>query len=65
MREKISKKEEMGSCYVLGTNIPSDVMSIIEIIDNYSEQQNVERGFRFLRHLYLSRMLVGLNRCWW
>ncbi len=47
--EEITKKKENNSCYVLGTNVPKDTLSAKEIIDNYSEQQSVERGFRFLK----------------
>jgi len=47
--DKINKEKEEGSCYVLGTNVPSKTLNSIDIIDNYSEQQTVERGFRFLK----------------
>jgi len=39
----------IGSCYVLGTNINKEALSSHDIIENYSEQQCVERGFRFLK----------------
>jgi transposase len=47
--EKIAAQIEKGSCYVVGTNAKAEILSAQEIIDNYSEQQKVERGFRFLK----------------
>jgi len=47
--EAINNFIEEGSCYVLGTNIGKNNLSAKEIIDHYSEQQVVERGFRFLK----------------
>jgi transposase len=47
--EKIKAQIEKGSCYIVGTNAKSGELSAAEIIDNYSEQQKVERGFRFLK----------------
>jgi len=47
--EEINKFIEEGSCYVVGTNIEKKDLPAKEIIDHYSEQQTVERGFRFLK----------------
>lgn len=40
---------ERGSCYVVGTNIPEMELTSKEIVENYSGQDSVERGFRFLK----------------
>lgn len=47
--EIISKNKNKMSCYVVGTNIPKDQLSASDVIAGYSEQQCVERGFRFLK----------------
>lgn len=47
--ESINSFIERDSCYVLATNVEASHLSAKEIIDNYSEQQSVERGFRFLK----------------
>lgn len=40
---------ERGSCYVVGTNIPEMELTSKKIVENYSGQDSVERGFRFLK----------------
>jgi transposase len=45
----IKERVERGSCYVVATNIPVQELSDQEVVENYSSQQSVERGFRFLK----------------
>ena len=45
----IDRQIDRGACYVLGTNIPATKLSDAEVIANYSEQNSVEMGFRFLK----------------
>jgi transposase len=43
------RRIERSSCYVVGTNIPETELTSKEIVENYSGQDAVERGFRFLK----------------
>jgi len=47
--QKISREKLMGQCYVLASHGELVDLSVTEIISAYSDQQNVERGFRFLK----------------
>lgn len=47
--EKLGILHEQKSCFVIGTNIPSEQLSDIEVIKAYKNQSSVESGFRFLK----------------
>lgn len=47
--EKINILNEQKSCFVIGTNIPREKLSDIEVIQSYKNQSSVESGFRFLK----------------
>lgn len=47
--EKLNILNEQKSCFVIGTNIPSEQLSDIEVIKSYKNQSTVESGFRFLK----------------
>jgi len=47
--EAVQAYAEENCCYLLGTNISKSELSTKDIIDNYGNQQTVERGFRFLK----------------
>jgi len=49
MEARSDGRIQRGSCYVVGTNIPVADLTSKEIVENYSGQDSVERGFRFLK----------------
>jgi len=49
IESKSEERIERGSCYVVGTNVPETELTSKEIVENYSGQDSVERGFRFLK----------------
>jgi len=47
--DKISNVTDTKACFVLGTRIPLESMSDVEIFQTYKSQSKVECGFRFLK----------------
>lgn len=47
--EKMKILNEQKACFVIGTNIPREQLSDIEVIKAYKNQSSVESGFRFLK----------------
>ncbi|HYM88953.1 MAG TPA: IS1634 family transposase [Nitrospiraceae bacterium] len=47
--ERIKYAKQLGSCFVLGSNIAIDQLSDVEIIAGYKGQAQAEGGFRFLK----------------
>jgi transposase len=41
--------KQLGACYVIGSNIPCDQLSDVEVITAYKAQAQAEGGFRFLK----------------
>jgi len=48
-RAKLGQMELRGACYIIATNVPAEALSAAEVLQIYSEQSKVERGFRFLK----------------
>lgn len=48
-QDKIKIINDHKACFVVGTNIPIDKLSNIEVIRAYKNQSTVESGFRFLK----------------
>lgn len=47
--DKVDRLQKIAECYVIGTNIPEEYLSIQEILNAYKEQNHAEKGFRFLK----------------
>lgn len=47
--EHIKHAKQLGSCFVLGSNIPAQQLSDVEVIAGYKAQAQAEGGFRFLK----------------
>lgn len=47
--ERIKHAKQLGSCFVLGSNIPAQQLSDVEVIAGYKAQAQAEGGFRFLK----------------
>ncbi len=46
----IVEREQQGSCYVIGTTVPTEELSDQQVVEAYKGQNSsVERGFRFLK----------------
>ena len=51
--EKRGSDVAQKSCYVIGTNVPSDELDAADVIEAYKNQNaSIERGFRFLKDPY-------------
>jgi transposase len=37
------------ACYIIGSNIPTEALSDLELLEHYRQQNQVEQGFRFLK----------------
>lgn len=48
-KDLLESKIRSAACYIVGTNADRDVLSDTEAISNYSQQNQVEKGFRFLK----------------
>jgi transposase len=46
---KLSAKQHHEACFVVGTSIPEEELSDVELIKGYKSQGVVERGFSFLK----------------
>lgn len=57
---KIAAEKKRAQCYVLASHASLVELSAPEIISTYSAQQNVERGFRFLKdpHFFTSSLFL-------
>ena len=62
--EKVSRDKQRSQCYVLAAHSELVTLSPEDIILTYSAQQNVERGFRFLKdpHFFTSSLLIKSPR---
>ena len=38
------------ACYIIGSNIPPDALSDLQLLEHYRQQAQVEQGFRFLKN---------------
>lgn len=47
--DKVDRLQKIAECYVIGTNIPEEYLSIQEILNACKEQNHAEKGFRFLK----------------
>src|SRR5712692_8889016 len=47
--ERINHAKQLGACYVIGSNIPLEQLSDVEVITGYKAQAQAEGGFRFLK----------------
>ena len=47
--ERIKHAQPLASCFVLGSNIPTEQLSDVEVIAGYKGQAQAEGGFRFLK----------------
>jgi transposase len=47
--EAVNQYIEQNSCYIVGTNVDKENLSAKDAIEGYSQQQTVEKGFRFLK----------------
>ena len=46
---RIHHAKQLGACYVIGSNIPCEQLSDVEVIAGYKAQAQAEGGFRFLK----------------
>ena len=46
---RINHAKQLGACYVIGSNIPCEQLSDVEVIAGYKAQAKAEGGFRFLK----------------
>ena len=46
---RIHRAKQLGACYVIGSNIPCEQLSDVEVITGYKAQAQAEGGFRFLK----------------
>jgi transposase len=58
--DSIIEEQRRKACFVLGTSIPDDELSDLEVIAGYKGQGAVERGFRFLKssEFFVSSLFV-------
>ena len=58
--ERINHAKQLGACYVIGSNIPLEQLSDVEVITGYKAQAQAEGGFRFLKDplLFVSSLFV-------
>jgi len=47
--KRINHAKQLGACYVIGSNIPCEQLSDVEVITGYKAQAQAEGGFRFLK----------------
>ena len=47
--DKVDRLQKVAECYVIGTNIHEEHLSVQEVLDAYKEQNHAEQGFRFLK----------------
>jgi transposase len=47
--KRINHAKQLGACYVIGSNIPFEQLSDVEVITGYKAQAQAEGGFRFLK----------------
>lgn len=47
--DKVDRLQKVAECYVIGTNIPEEHLSVQEVLNAYKEQNHAEQGFRFLK----------------
>lgn len=48
-QEEIQRIQKEKACFVLGSNVPSNMLSDVQILSGYKGQSQVERGYRFLK----------------
>ena len=47
--EKIANEEKLDGCYVISSDVSSEEMTIVEVVENYKKLMNVEQAFRNLK----------------
>lgn len=47
--DKVDRLQKVAACYIIGTNIHEEHLSVQEVLDAYKEQNHAEQGFRFLK----------------
>jgi len=47
--DKVDRLQKVAECYVIGSNIPEEHLSVQEVLNAYKEQNHAEQGFRFLK----------------
>jgi transposase len=45
----VDRLQKTAECYVIGSDIPEEHLSVQEVLNAYKEQDHAEQGFRFLK----------------
>jgi transposase len=58
--QEIKNEIERRACFILATNIPENALSHAQVLDDYKEQDHVEKGFQFMKtpHFFASSFFV-------